>query len=57
MRGDRAKQELTYKVSNIADNEIEIVDISTYKPKRIPPPTWRKCIKKAWEVNSLKCKM
>ncbi len=26
-----------------------------YKPRRIPPPTWRECIKKVWEVDPLKC--
>jgi hypothetical protein len=50
MRGDRAKQELADKVSDNTDDEIEIIDVSKYKPKKIPPPTWRECIKKVWEV-------
>jgi len=37
------------------DNDIEVIDVSTYKPKRIPSPTWRECIKKIWEVDPLAC--
>jgi len=37
--------------------EIEIfIDVSDYKPRKIPPPTWRECIKKVWEVDPLKWK-
>ncbi|MCF6188746.1 MAG: transposase, partial [Desulfobulbaceae bacterium] len=56
MRGERAKQELTDKVNDNTDDEIEIIDVSKYKPKKILPPTWRECIKKVWEVDPLKCK-
>ncbi len=55
MRGERAQQELADKASDNSDNEIEILDVSTYKPKKIPPPIWRECIKKVWEVDPLKC--
>jgi len=54
MRGERAKQESAEENEN-AGNEIEIIDISDYKPRKIPPPTWRECIKKVWEVDPLKC--
>lgn len=37
------------------DTEIEIIDVSEYKPKRIPSKTWRECIKKIWEVDPLRC--
>jgi hypothetical protein len=53
--GDRVKQELADKVSDNTDNEIKIIDVSKYKPKKIPPPTWREWIKKVWEVDPLKC--
>ncbi len=37
MRGDRNKQELEEKDSDGTDNEIEIIDVSDYKPRKIPP--------------------
>ena len=55
MRGDRNRQELEDKENEGTDNEIEIIDVSDYKPRKIPPPTWRECIKKIWEVDPLKC--
>ena len=56
MRGERAKQELADKEDESTGNEIEIIDVSKYKPRKIPPPTWRECIRKVWEVDPLKCK-
>ena len=35
--------------------DIDILDVSAYKPRRIPPRTWRECIKKVWEVDPLEC--
>ena len=35
--------------------ELEIMDVSNFKPRRIPTPTWRECIKKIWEVDPLTC--
>ena len=35
--------------------EIKTLDVSTYKHRRIPPKTWRECIKKVWEVDPLEC--
>jgi len=55
MRGERSKQETEKTESENGSNEIEIIDISNYKPRRIPPPIWRECIKKVWEVDPLKC--
>ena len=55
MRGEREKQESAEEKVGDANNEIEIIDISGYKPRKIPPPTWRECIKKVWEVDPLRC--
>lgn len=31
-----------------------MIDVAYYKPeRRIPPPLWRECIKKVWEVDPL----
>ena len=35
--------------------EIEVLDVSAYTPRRIPPRTWQECIKKVWEVDPLEC--
>ena len=57
MRGERRKQEgLAVDKAEANDTaDIEIVDVSSYKPRRIPSPTWRECIKKIWEVDPLTC--
>lgn len=31
------------------------MEVSNYKPRRIPTSTWRECIKKIWEVDPLTC--
>jgi hypothetical protein len=55
MRGDRNKQKLEEQDNKDSTDEIEIIDVSEYKPRKIPPPTWRECIKKIWEVDPLQC--
>jgi len=35
--------------------DIEVLDVSEYKPRRIPSKTWRECIKKVWEADPLTC--
>ncbi len=61
MRGEseRRKLEEELTAASVAatkgDEAIEIVDVSTCKPRRIPTPTWRECIKKIWEVDPLEC--
>ncbi len=55
MRGERVKQDLSEKKNEHSNNEIEVIDVSDYKPRKIPPPTWRECIKKVWEVDPLIC--
>jgi len=56
-RGVRAKEaELAEQPDSTSiPDEIEVVDVSSYKPRRIPSKTWRDCIKKVWEVDPLKC--
>jgi hypothetical protein len=34
---------------------VEVLDVSDYKPRRIPSKTWRECIKKVWEADPLQC--
>ena len=54
MRGDRHKQKsLQKETERHASNEIEFIDVSDYKPRRIPPPLRRECIKKIWTVDPL----
>lgn len=60
MRGERRKLEEgscnggqekdTVEISNLT-----MIDVADYKPRRIPPPLWRECIKKVWEVDPLIC--
>ncbi len=52
MRGERSKIGLEEEDHS---TENDILNIVNYKPKNIPPPTWRECIKKIWEVDPLKC--
>ncbi len=52
IRGERRKmgsEEEDY------DTENDIINVASYKHRKIPPPTWRECIKKIWEVDPLKC--
>ncbi len=35
--------------------EVEIFDVSDYRPRKIPSPKWRECIRKVWEVDPLDC--
>jgi hypothetical protein len=34
---------------------VEIIDVSEYRPQKIPSPQWRECFKRVWEVNPLVC--
>ena len=54
MRGDRKKGSLSVEPEE-ALTDLEVIDTSSYKPRRIPPPDWRECIKKIWEVDPLEC--
>ncbi len=59
MRGDRKKQEEREKEKMEGGSElvedIQIIDIRNYRPKRKPQLMWRACIKKVWEVDPLTC--
>ncbi len=59
MRGQRRKDDLALKENENHEerlgNKTEIIDIKNYTPRRIPPPTWRDCIKKVYEVDPLEC--
>ena len=50
--------------SCMADNEghetimykdVEIIDVSRYRPKKVPSLKWRECIKKIWKNDPLIC--
>jgi len=55
MRGDREKEKLEEKETETPEEDVEIIDFSRHKSRKIPPPTWRECIKKVWEVDPLNC--
>ena len=57
MRGDRKKQEEREKGEgeNVVADDLRVIDVRGYKPKRIPQLIWRECIKKVWEVDPLTC--
>lgn len=59
MRGDRRKKEEREKEKRKGESEtaedVHIIDIRNYKPKRIPQLMWRECIKKVWKVDPLTC--
>ena len=52
MRGERRKMGSEEEDD---DTENDIINVASYKHRKIPPPTWRECIKKIWEVDPLKC--
>ncbi len=57
-RGIRLKQGIVRpgdEPLNESENNVEIIDVSDYQPKRIPSKTWRECIKKVWEIDPLSC--
>jgi hypothetical protein len=56
-RGVRAKAEdsLNYKTTETVPDEVEVIDVSKYRPKKVPSLTWRECIKKIWKNDPLIC--
>jgi hypothetical protein len=56
-RGERNKAELsgTEGQPSPDSRQATVLDVSDYKPRRIPSKTWRELIKKIWEVDPLTC--
>lgn len=56
-RGEREKRGKATVNVNPDDSpaHIEVLDVSEYRPRKIPSPLWRECIKKVWEVDPLAC--
>jgi len=52
MRGQRIKQTDT-EVGTAPEGEV--IDVSAFKPRRIPSKKWRELIKKVWEADPLLC--
>lgn len=53
-RGERREQEAGLD-STATPEEVETLDVLSYKPRRLPSKTWRDCIRKVWEVDPLEC--
>ena len=53
MRGRRAKQ--ADEEVQTEGNAVEVIDVSTHEPRRIPSKKWRELIAKVWEVDPLRC--
>ena len=57
-RGLREKEQKRKKKESTSDHDddaIEMIDISSHRPKKIPSLTWRNCIKKIYEIDPLEC--
>jgi len=52
MRGQRLKQA---DPEAVAAPEGDVIDVSAFKPRRIPSKKWRELIKKVWEADPLLC--
>lgn len=53
MHGQRLKR--AEPEAGAADAEGEVIDVSAFKPRRIPSKKWRELIKKVWEADPLLC--
>lgn len=54
MRGQRAKH-TSEEDQTAVGNAVAVIDVSEYKPRRIPSAKWRELIKKVWEADPLLC--
>ena len=54
-QGNRPKALFSPGAPGKVSKDVEVLDVSSYKPRRIPSKTWRKCIKKVWEADPLAC--
>jgi hypothetical protein len=58
LRGMRAKTDtlsITESDTQTIPDEVNVIDVSKYKPKNVPSLTWRECIKKIWKDDPLIC--
>lgn len=57
MRGDRLKAGRCRReeISKDIESSGEVIVVSGFKTKKVPPLIWRECIKKIWEVDPLVC--
>ena len=46
MRGGREKLKHEEQETETPDEDVEVIDVFRHKPCKIPPSTWRECIKK-----------
>ncbi|MBN2233068.1 MAG: transposase [Deltaproteobacteria bacterium] len=53
-RGARLKAERP-DAGDMPSAGADVIAIADYEPRRMPPPKWRECIKKVWEVDPLRC--
>jgi hypothetical protein len=54
MRGQRSKR-AAEDAQAAAGKGVEVIDVSEYRPRRIPSAKWRELIKKVWEADPLLC--
>lgn len=53
-RGERAKRQADCpEGDNPAD--LQVIDVSDYRPKRLPSKKWQELIKQVWEVDPFDC--
>ncbi len=58
LRGLRAKADTlssTESDTQTIPDDVNVIDVSKYKPKNVPSLTWRECIKKIWKDDPLIC--
>ena len=53
-RGERAKQQAEATEPVNPDN-LQVIDVSDYQPRRLPSKKWRELIKQVWEVDPFDC--
>jgi hypothetical protein len=56
-RGIRAKAEIVSEEipPETRSGDVEVFDLSRYRPKKVSSLTWRECIKKIWKADPLIC--
>ncbi len=56
-RGLRAKMEPLPEEINaeVLPEQVDVIDVSSYQPQKVPSLTWGECIKKIWKDDPLIC--